>query len=459
MCGIIGVFNQEREAAPDLYVGLYALQHRGKESCRIVTFNGERFYSQGGMGEIPIVFKTETLRKLSGKIGIAHNRYSTSSFSDPKNIQPIQEFWRSEEFWLAHNGNLINADEIRERCLKQGKSPVTPSDSGAIATLISLSRASSFEEAVKETVKELKGAFSLVILKKDKIIALRDNLGFKPLHLGKRKKDWLVTSETCALYHLGALHEREIEPGEIVLITKSGVEKYWQFKSKEKRYCIFEYIYFQRPDSIEKGRRICDCRENMGKILAKKSPVLADLVIPIPDSGLYGGIGFIEESGIESGIKVLFRPHIFSRTFIEPVQSHREKGIELKLVILGEKVKGKRIVIVDDSIVRGTTTKKIVGRLRKAGAKEIHVRVHSPPYRFPCYFGIDTWRVKDELIAARHKGDVEKIREEIGADSLCYLEIESVIKAIRETPGQELKENEFCTACFTGTYPIKPKSK
>ena len=459
MCGIIGVCNQEKETAPDLYIGLYALQHRGKESARMVTFDGEKFHCQGGMGEIPSVFKTETLRKLPGKLGIAHNRYSTSSISGRENIQPIKGLWRGEEFWLAHNGNLVNAEEIRKECLKQGKTPATSSDSGAIATLISLSQAPSFREAVKETVEKLKGAFSIVILKKDEIVALRDNFGFRPLHLGKRKKDWLVSSETCALYHLGAFHVREIKPGEILLITKSGVRKYWQFPTKERKYCIFEYIYFQRPDSIERGRRICDCRENMGKILAKKFPIEADLVIPIPDSGLYGGIGFIEESGLENGIKALFRPHIFSRTFIEPVQSHREKGIELKFVILKEKVKGKRIVLIDDSIVRGTTIKKIIEGLKKAEAKEVHVRIHSPPYKNPCYFGIDTWRVKDELIAAKHEGNIEKIRKEIGADSLSYLEIKSVIKAICETPGEPLKENEFCTACFTGIYPINPENK
>lgn len=456
MCGIVGVFNELKEAAPDCYIGLYALQHRGKESARIVTGNGERFYEDGGMGEIPAVFSAETLKRFSGKIGIAHNRYSTTSSSDPTNIQPIQEFWKGEEFWLAHNGNLVNTEEIRKECFKRGKKPATSSDSGAIATLISLSSAPSFEEAVKETVEKLKGAFSILILKKDELIALRDKLAIRPLHLGQRGKDLMVASETCVFYHLGAVLVREIKPGEILRITKSGAEEYRQLAVKNCKRCIFEYIYFERPDSIEQGRRICEARERMGRFLAREQPAEADIVIPVPDSGIYGGFGFIKESEIKDGREALFRPHLVSRTFIEPVHEFREKGIELKLVILDEKVAGERVVLIDDSIVRGTTARRLIERLRKAGAEEVHIRIHSPMYRHPCYFGIDTYRVKDELLAARHKGDIEKMRQEIGADSLGYLSLESVIMAIIETPGEPLTKDGFCTACFDAKYPIEP---
>ncbi len=460
MCGIVGVLNEFKEAAPDLYIGLYALQHRGKESARIVTSNGKKFYSKGGMGEIPAVFKAKSFKKFSGKTGIAHNRYSTTSSSSSENIQPIQEFWQGEEFWLAHNGNLVNTEEIKKECFDRGKKPVTSSDTGAIATLISLSSAPSFEEAIKETAEKLIGAFSIVILKRDKIIALRDELGIRPLHLGRRGNDWIVTSETCVFGHLGAVPLREIEPGEILIIERpSGERKYYHPPAnlrKTCKECIFEYIYFKRPDSVDEERRMSEVRKNMGRLLAREHPVVgADLVIPIPDSGIYGGLGFIEESGIKNGGEALFRPHIFSRTFIEPVQEFRDRGIELKYVILREKVEGKRVVLVDDSVVRGNTIKRLIHRLREAGAKEVHVRVHSPSYHYPCYLGIDTYRVKNELLAVRHNGDIEKMREEIDADSLGYLSIESTIKAITETPGRPLSEENFCTACFTGKYPVK----
>lgn len=462
MCGIIGVLNESKEAALDLYIGLYAQQHRGKESARIVTFNGKSFYSRGGMGEIPVVFRHETLKTFSGKIGIAHNRYSTTAKSDSENIQPIQEFWRGEEFWLAHNGNLVNTEELRKECFKRGKKPVTSSDTGAIATLISLSEASSFEKALEETLRKLKGAFSIVILKQDEIIALRDKLGIRPLCLGKRGNDWIVASESCALAHLGAVLIREIEPGEVLIIKSLGEQKKYYYSanlSNTPKQCIFEYIYFQRPDTIVGERRMMNVRENMGRFLARElSKHLSgiDLVIPIPDSGNDGGLGFIEESGIKNGAKSLFRPHLFSRTFIEPISEFRDMGIELKHVIIPEKIARKRIVLVDDSIVRGTTTKRLTQRLREAGAKKIYIVVHSPPYRYPCYYGIDTYRVRGELLAARCNGDIEKMRQEIGADFLGYLSIESTIKAIIEISGKPLSKENFCTACFTGEYPVKP---
>ena len=455
MCGIAGILNESREAAPDLYIALFAQQHRGKESARIVTFDGRHFYNRGGMGEIPALFRGETLKEIPGTTGIAHNRYSTTSSSDPDNIQPIREVWRGEEFWLAHNGNLINTSEIRKECFKKGKQPATSSDTGAIATLISLSRAPSFEEAVKETVSKLKGAFSIVILKGDELVVLRDNRGFRPLHIGKKGNDWLVASETCVFSHLKATPLRDIDPGEILIIKKSGIEEYYHPPVGKCSHCIFEYIYFERPDSIEKGRRITEVRRNMGRLLAKECPVSGGLPIPIPDSGLYGGLGFIQESNLENNGRGLFRPHSFSRTFIEPVQALRDRGIQLKFVILKEEVKGKVIILIDDSTVRGNTQKKLIKEFRDAEAATIYVRIHSPPYLFPCYYGIDTYRVKDELLAVRCNGSIEKMRQEIGADSLGHLSIKSVMMAIIQTPGEPLKEEDFCTACFTGNYPIE----
>ncbi len=456
MCGILGATNNSREAASDLYFGLFALQHRGKESAGIVTYDGNQYYSQLGMGEIPAVFKDESLKKLAGKIGIAHNRYSTTAGSNPENIQPIKGFWRDEEFWLAHNGNLINTEILREKCLERGRTPYASSDTGVIVTLISLSSAPSFIEAVKETVDQLRGAFSLVILYKNRLIVVRDGLGIRPLHLGKRGDDWVVASETSALHLLGAASVREIDPGEILIIDQTGITEYYHPKVLQRKFCIFEFIYFLRPDSLVLGRRAKSVQKNMGRFLAREHPAEADLVIGIPDSAKYGGSGFIEVSGIKNGDEALFRPHLISRTFIEPVKELRERAVDLKFVPFEEEIAGKKLVVVDDSIVRGTTTKKLVERFREAGAKEVHERIYSPPYRFPCYYGIDTYRVDDELIARKHDGDIDKIRQELGLDSLEYLSLESVIRAIIEIPGDVLTANDFCTACFSGEYPVPP---
>jgi len=458
MCGIVGMVNQYREVASYLYIGLFAQQHRGKESACIVTWDGENFHDKGDMGEIPAIFRGDALKKLPGQIGIAHNRYSTASSSDPENIQPIREFWKGKQFWVAHNGNLINAEEIRQECFNRGKIPVTSSDTGAMATLISLSQASSFEEAVKETVPKLKGSFSIVILTDDELIAVRDELGIRPLCLGKRENDWILASETCVFSHLGAVPVREIDPGEILIIKKSGIQEYYHPPVKKRKFCIFELIYFSRPDSIFFGRRLMKIRENTGRFLGKTKPVPVSpeiIAIPIPDSGMYGGLGFIKELGLENGgAYVLLRPHIFSRTFIEPVQTLRELGASLKYVIFEENVRGKIIVLIDDSTVRGTTTKKLVKRMRDAGAVEVHARICSPPYRYPCYYGIDTYRVRNELLAARHNGNLEEMRQELDLNSLGYLDIGPLIQAIIQTPGEPLKDCDFCTACFTGESPL-----
>jgi len=455
MCGVVGIISKSKEVSKDLYRGLYGLQHRGKEAAGIVTTDGKKCYSHLGMGEIALVFRNgDILARLKGNIGIAHNRYSTAGESKPFNIQPISGFWKGKEFWLGHNGNLVNTEILREYCQKKGFKFKTTSDTGVIAALISLTKAPSFEKAVELTLPKLKGAYALVILYEDRIIAVKDELGIRPLCLGKREDAFIVASETCALYHMGASLIREVDPGEILIIDRDGIKEYFHPPVKKRKFCIFEFVYFLRPDSIVFGRRVKNVQKNMGRNLARECPVSADLAIPIPDSGKYGGLGFIEESGIKDGQEAMLRTHLVSRTFIEPIQELRERGAELKFVVIKEEIAGKKIVTIDDSIVRGTTQKRLTNLFKKAGAKEVHSRVFSPPYRYPCYYGIDTYRIKDELIAERRKGDVEEIRKELGLDSLSYLKLDSLIKAILEVPGTPLTKDDFCTCCFSGEYPI-----
>ncbi len=455
MCGIIGIVSKKREVAKDLYCGLYALQHRGKEAAGIVTFDGKQCYARLGVGEIPTVFRNGALEKIPGKVGIAHNRYSTAGVNNLANIQPIRGVWKEQEFYIAHNGNLINTEALREYCQKKGFQFKATSDTAVIAALISLTQSQSFEKAVEQALSKLKGAYALVILYRDKIIAAKDGLGIRPLCFGKSENYFVVASETCALYHLGVSLIREIDPGEILIIDKSGIKEYFHPPVKKRKFCIFEFVYFLRPDSIVFGRRVKDVQKNMGRNLAKDCPVSADLALPIPDSGKYGCYGFIEESGIKDGQEGILRTHLVSRTFIEPIQELRERGVELKFVVIEEEVAGKKIVIIDDSIVRGTTQKRLVALFRKAGAKEVHSRIFSPPYRYPCHYGIDTYRIKDELIAEKKEGDVEKVRQELELDSLCYLSLESLLKAVVDVSGQPLIKDDFCTCCFNGEYPIK----
>ncbi len=455
MCGVIGIVSKKKEVSKDLYCGLYGLQHRGKEAAGIVTFAGDNYYSHLGIGEIAVVFRNgDILAGLKGNIGIAHNRYSTAGESNPANIQPIRGVWKGKEFWLGHNGNLVNTEILREYCQKKRFKFKNTSDTGVIAALISLTKAPSFEKAVEEVLQKLKGAHSLVILYEDRIIAVKDSLGIRPLCVGKREDAFVVASETCALYHMGASLIREVDPGEMLIITQSGIKEYFRPPVKKRKFCIFEFVYFLRPDSIVFGRRVKDVQKNMGRYLARECPASADLAVPIPDSGKYGGLGFIEKSGTKDGQEAMLRTHLVSRTFIEPIQELRERGAELKFVVIEEEIAGKKIVTIDDSIVRGTTQKRLTGLFKKAGAKEVHSRVFSPPYRYPCYFGIDTYRIKDELIAERKGGDVEEIRKELGLDSLCYLSLDSLLKAILETPGTPLTKDDFCTSCFSGEYPV-----
>lgn len=452
MCGIMGM-SASSNVAKDIYTGLYGLQHRGKESAGMVTFDGMNYWHHEGMGEIALVFQGDILEKLSGPIGIAHNRYSTTGESEPWNIQPTRELWHSQEFWLAHNGNLINTDELRKWCLDKGAVFTTTSDTGVMAKVISLTDGSTFEEALIRAFPRFRGAFSIVILHQGRIIALRDAFGLRPLSLGEKKGAYLVASETGVFDHLQAKPLRDVEPGEIVLLAPAGPIVLKKFISSERKFCIFEYIYFLRPDAKVFGRRARTVRESMGKLLCLEHPARGDIVLGIPDSGEDAGRGFSAASGIPDGKRGVLRTHHTSRTFIEPIQELRERGVELKFIFFEEYLAGKNVVLVDDSIVRATTIRRFIARLKEAGAARIDVRISSPLYRFPCPYGIDTHRIVSELAAVRHHGDIEKIRQEIEADSLGYLSIENVIRAIIETPGEPLTCSDFCTACFTGEYP------
>ncbi|SHK12445.1 amidophosphoribosyltransferase [Anaerobranca californiensis DSM 14826] len=445
-CGIFGVFSRELEVAPLIYYGLIALQHRGQESAGIAVSNGREILQKKGLGLVDEVFRGYNLEELKGALGIGHVRYSTFGGSSLVNAQPLTFKCRLGNLSLAHNGNLVNAGEIREQLEGQGTIFQTTNDSEVIAHLLAKSTTSELEGAIISALSQVKGAYSLLIMTLDKLIAIRDPHGIRPLVLGKYHKSYVVASETCALDTIGAEFIREINPGEMVVIDKDGVFSSTIFAGKCKGFCSFEYIYFSRPDSELQGKNVHSVRKNLGKILAKNYPVQGDLVTGVPDSSLSAAAGFAEELKIpyEMG---LVRNRYIGRTFIKPSQELRNIGVSLKLNPVKQLVNGKRVVMVDDSIVRGTTAKKIVNLLREAGAKEVHVRISAPPVRFPCHLGIDT-SSKGELLA--NSRDVEKMREIIGADSLAFLTEKELLEGIGFTDG-------LCTGCFTGDYPVQIK--
>ena len=455
MCGILGML-APYNIAKDLYTGLYGLQHRGKESAGIVTYDGVNYWHCAGMGEIPMVFQGDVLENMPGPVGIAHNRYSTTGKSEPNNIQPIRDLWHGQEFWVAHNGNLVNTESLRKWCQERGATFETTSDTGVMAKIISLTDAPNFEEAIIRSFPRFHGAFSMVILYQGRIIALRDTFGFRPLSFGEKDGAYFIASETGVFSHLKAKPLRDVEPGEIVSLGPMGPITLKKFPSPEKRFCVFECIYFLRPDAKVFGRRARTVREKMGELLFLEHPVNGDLVLGIPDSGEDAGRGFANISKIPNGRKGILRTHHTSRTFIEPIQALRERGVELKFIFLEEYFAGKNMILIDDSLIRATTMREFISRMREAGAARIDVRISSPPYRFPCFYGIDTYRIVSELAAVRCHGNIEEIRKEIGADSLGYLNIGNVIRAIIEIPGEPLECCDFCTACFSGEYPIEP---
>lgn len=443
-CAVFGIYGHE-EAANLTYLGLYALQHRGQEASGIVSGDGEQFWVQKGMGLVADIYNKSVLEKLPGHMAIGHNRYSTSGGNDLKNVQPLIVNFAFGNLALAHNGNLINAQFLRNELEAYGAIFQSTSDTEVIIHLIAHSRASTFLARVMDALNQVRGAFSIVLMTDNGLIAVRDPHGLRPLCLGRVRGSWVVASETCAFDLLDAEYVREIEPGELLVISEQGIDSHRPFPKVDPAMCVFEYVYFARPDSrIFGANAVYATRKALGRQLAQESWVPADIVIPVPDSGVPAALGYSEGGGVpfETG---LIRNHYVGRTFIEPEQSIRHFGVKVKLNAVSEVLEGKRVVVVDDSLVRGTTSRKIVKMLRNAGAKEVHMRISSPPIVSPCFYGIDT-PTKKELIASNHS--IEEIRKYITADSLAYLSLEGMLKSAPGVPGQ------YCNACFTEKYPI-----
>ena len=442
-CGVFGVYAPGEDVARLTFFALFALQHRGQESAGIATSNGKRLQVDARMGLVSQAFDEASLGKLGGDFAIGHNRYSTRGSSRKANAQPLLVGKDSSSIAIAHNGNIVNAEHLHQELSDQGYAFNTSTDTEVIANLILSSPEKRWEDRIRYAMHRLQGAYSLTLLTEDTLYGVRDPFGVRPLCLGKLNGGWVIASESCALDHIGASFIREIEPGEIVSISKDGVKSERE-EIERKAICIFEYIYFARPDSVINSRLLYPARQAMGEILAQEHPVEADLVMGVPDSATAAAIGYSRCSGIPL-CEGLLKNRYVGRTFIEPDQRIRDLGVKLKFNPLPQLLDGERLVVIDDSIVRGTTTPKIVELLRRAGAKEVHVRICAPPIRFPCFFGVDM-ATRWELIAAQKT--VPEVRDFIGADSLGYLSIDGLIKAVG------LPKDNFCLACFTGDYPV-----
>jgi amidophosphoribosyltransferase len=443
-CGVFGIFGHP-EAANMTYLGLYALQHRGQESAGIAASDTQQVRISREMGYVADVFDGETLGTLPGPLAIGHVRYSTAGESKLLNAQPILIDCAHGQIALCHNGNIVNARELRDELVRQGSIFQSNSDTEVILHLYARSKARSVEDAIVESVSQVQGAFSLVMLTKDRLIAVRDPHGFRPLALGRIEDAWVVCSETCAMDLIGATYERDIEPGEILIISGDGVKSIKPFPPAPLSHCIFEHVYFARPDSYVFGRSVNEVRTELGRVLAREQPVEADVVVPVPDSGVCAAMGFHEASGVPLRMG-LIRNHYVGRTFIQPQQSIRHFGVKVKLNPVRSILAGKRVILVDDSIVRGTTSRKIVRMVRAAGAKEVHVRISCPPTISPCFYGVDTPR-KSELIGATHT--IEEIREFLEADSVGYLSLDGLLSAVKD------QKSAYCTSCYTGVYPVE----
>ena len=450
-CGVFGMYDFDgNDVARTIYYGLFALQHRGQESCGIAVSDTEgpkgKVLSSKGMGLVNEVFTQEDLDKLKGNIGVGHVRYSTAGASTRENAQPLVLNYIKGTLGLAHNGNIVNAPELRRELAHDGAIFQTTIDSEVIAYHIARQRVTSatVEEAVKKALMKIKGSYSLIVMSPRKLIGARDPYGFRPLCIGKRDNAYILASESCALDTIGATFVRDVEPGEIVVITPNGIVSHKDLCQKEHGRCIFEYIYFARPDSVLDGMSVYQSRIIAGRCLAKDSPVEADMVVGVPESGNAAALGYSLESGIPYGTAFVKNGYV-GRTFIKPKQSQRESSVRVKLNVLADAVRGKRVIMIDDSIVRGTTSDRIVGMLKEAGATEVHVRISSPPFLYPCYFGTDV-PDSDQLIA--YNRSIEEIRDIIGADSLAYLDI----SRLSELTGGK----QFCQGCFTGKWPIEP---
>jgi amidophosphoribosyltransferase len=449
-CGVAAIYSNP-EAGKLAYLGLHALQHRGQESAGIVSTDGVTMYAHRSMGLVVDIFTEDVLEKLKGTLAIGHTRYSTSGDSALRNAQPIMVDCNKGMIALAHNGNLVNAQLIRSRLEAQGSIFQTTSDTEVIVHLVAQSREETLPEAIADALRRIEGAFSLVIMSRDRVFAVRDPRGFRPLSMGRiaggARKDTIVfASETCAFDLIGATYERDVSPGEMVVVGPEGIYSRFFASQTAQSSCIFEHVYFSRPDSVIFGRSVAESREKLGRQLAVEAPAEADLVVPVPDSGVAAAMGYAAESGIPLRMG-LIRNHYVGRTFIEPEQRVRDFGVRLKLNPVRSVLAGQRVVLIDDSIVRGTTSRKIVRMVRDAGAREVHLRISCPPTKSPCFYGVDT-PSKKQLIAANKS--VEEIRDYIGADSLAYLSLEGMKHACGE--GESLT---YCTACYTGKYPTQ----
>lgn len=443
-CGIMGIFDpSDDNTASLLFYGLYALQHRGQESAGMASNTGSRVYHYKNMGLVPEVFDDEILDQMIGHISIGHVRYGKAGTSKVENAQPFIVQDKEGSIAIAHNGNITNAKTLRDQLEKEGQKFVSSIDSEVILRLLNKYKGEGLLEAVKKMMDSLEGSYAIVIMTEKELVGVRDPYALRPLCLGKLENGYALASESCALDATGADLIRDIGPGEIVVITEEGPKAH-QYKAKKKASCIFEYVYFARPDSVIDGVNVYEARKRAGEILAVESPIITDLVMAVPDSSIPVALGYSEKLGIQY-VEGLFKNKYVGRTFIEPNKSSRERTLRLKLTPLWRNIKGKSIVLVDDSIVRGTTSKRLVAALKKAGAKEVHVRISSPPVAYPCYYGIDT-PSREELLGATRT--VEEIRDFIGADSLAYLSLEGLIESVG------LGGADMCAACFSGAYPI-----
>lgn len=442
-CGVFGIYGH-REASKLAYLGLYALQHRGQESAGIASADGIRVRALREMGYVNEIFDEAALADLPGHIAIGHTRYSTAGESKLSNAQPILIDCVHGQLGICHNGNIVNANEIRNALVKQGSIFQTSSDTEVVLHLYARSQAPTMDEALAESLSTLDGAFSFALITRDHLIAARDPHGFRPLALGRLGDGWVVSSETCALDLIGATYVRDVEPGELLIIGPSGVRSLKPFGAARLAHCVFEHVYFARPDSEVFGQSVNEVRTNLGRLLARETGVDADVVVPIPDSGVCAAVGYAEEAGLPMRFG-LIRNHYVGRTFIEPAQSIRHFGVKVKLNPVKSILAGQRVVLIDDSIVRGTTSRKIVKMVRAAGAREVHVRISCPPTISPCFYGVDTPR-RSELIAATHT--LEEIRKYLAADSVAYLSLEGLLTAVGK------KRDQYCTSCYTGRYPV-----
>ncbi len=450
-CGVFGIFGHP-EAAAHVALGLHALQHRGQEAAGIVAYDGTHFHNHRGLGHVEDNFGSETvIRKLKGSMAVGHVRYSTTGETLLRNVQPLFAEMEFGGLALGHNGNLTNAMALRRQLVRRGCLFQSTTDTEVIIHLIAISLYSTVEDRLIDALRQIEGAYSLVAATTNAVFGVRDPLGIRPLCLGRLDKAWILASESCALDIIGAEFVRDVEPGEIVVLTADGIRSVKPFIKRPSRFCIFEYIYFARPDSVVEGTSVYEARKRIGSELARESLVEADVVVPVPDSGVPAAIGFAAEANIPFELGII-RNHYVGRTFIQPTDNIRNTGVKMKHNANRATLAGKRVILVDDSIVRGTTSRKIVEMVRQAGATEVHMRISSPPTTHSCYFGIDTPE-REKLLAARY--DVEGMAKLIGVDSLAFISIDGLYRAVGE-PGRNGAEPQFCDACFTGDYPVEP---